>query len=45
MLTLDQVVDLHTVKKEDLTFSAPFTLKATRNDCKKPMTVGIETGL
>ena len=28
-----QHIDLRTVKKEDLSFTAPFTLKATRNDC------------
>ena len=26
-------IDLRTAKKEDLTFTAPFELEATRNDC------------
>ena len=30
---LPQHIDLRTVKKEDLTFTHPFTLTATRNDC------------
>lgn len=29
-----QHIDLLTAKKEDLTFEVPFTLRATRNDCK-----------
>lgn len=29
-----QHIDLRTVKKEELTFTHPFTLTATRNDCK-----------
>lgn len=28
-----QQIDLKTAKKEDLTFEAPFSLKAERNDC------------
>jgi type I protein arginine methyltransferase len=27
-------IDLRTAKKEDLTFKVPFSIKATRNDCR-----------
>lgn len=30
---IHQHIDLLTAKKEDLTFDAPFSLTATRNDC------------
>jgi type I protein arginine methyltransferase len=33
VLTIIQRIDLTTVKKQDLTFSAPFQLLASRNDC------------
>ena len=31
---MKQTIDLRTAKKEDLTFTAPFKLVATRDDCK-----------
>jgi type I protein arginine methyltransferase len=33
LICIVQHIDLRTAKKEDLTFRAPFTLQATRNDC------------
>jgi type I protein arginine methyltransferase len=33
VLTIIQRIDLRTVQKQDLTFSAPFELRATRTDC------------
>ena len=32
-LTIIQRIDLRVAKKEDLAFTAPFELRATRNDC------------
>ena len=31
--SVHQHIDIRTAKKEDLTFTAPFTIKATRDDC------------
>jgi protein arginine N-methyltransferase 1 len=33
VLMIVQRIDLRTAQKEDLTFTAPFELRATRNDC------------